>query len=127
MVILRKISYGSKTEEGSHAIALLASVTECAAILDIYSRLHLIEEIQYVEGRGWLLRVVAMLYSERSKTVNLDRFEYNQDGREARRARARVRARARFSSGSLNGYLEFSTSRSRDAPNSVCIHSIVNF
>lgn len=28
MVILRKICYGSKTEEGSHAIAILASVTE---------------------------------------------------------------------------------------------------
>lgn len=28
MVILRKICYGSKTEEGSHAIAMLASVTE---------------------------------------------------------------------------------------------------
>ena len=28
MVILRKISYGSKTEEGSHSIAILASVTE---------------------------------------------------------------------------------------------------
>ena len=28
MVILRKISYGSKTEEGSRSIAILASATE---------------------------------------------------------------------------------------------------
>jgi hypothetical protein len=32
MVILRKICYGSKTEEGSRAIALLASVTETLLI-----------------------------------------------------------------------------------------------
>ncbi len=41
----------------------------------------------------------------KTRTVIAGGSHVNQDGREARRARARVRARARFSSGSLNSYL----------------------
>jgi four helix bundle protein len=37
------------------------SATECASILDVCQRLVLIEECQYLEGRGLLLRLVAML------------------------------------------------------------------
>lgn len=37
------------------------SGTECAGILDICQRLHLVEKIRYEKGRELLLRIVAML------------------------------------------------------------------
>jgi four helix bundle protein len=37
------------------------SATECAAILDLCSRLELVEEAKHLKGRELLLRIVAML------------------------------------------------------------------
>ena len=37
------------------------SATECAAVLDLCSRLELVEEANHLKGREFLLRVVAML------------------------------------------------------------------
>ena len=37
------------------------SATECAGVLDLCSRLKLVEETQHLKGRELLLRIVAML------------------------------------------------------------------
>ncbi len=37
------------------------SATECAAVLDLCSRLELVEEAKHLKGREFLLRIVAML------------------------------------------------------------------
>ena len=46
------------------------SATECAGIFDICSRLQLIEEDRYAEGRQLLLRIVSMLTKMAQASTN---------------------------------------------------------
>lgn len=52
--------YSSNEKSRFYRIAK-RSATECAGILDVCSRLRLIEEAQHVKGRELLIRIVAML------------------------------------------------------------------
>ena len=51
----------SGNEKGRFYRMAKRSATECAAIFEICKRLNLINEIQYIQGRGLLIRIVSML------------------------------------------------------------------
>ncbi|MGZ5136017.1 MAG: four helix bundle protein [Flavitalea sp.] len=51
----------SANEKGRFYRIAKRSATECAAIFEICHRLELINEIQYSQAKGLLLRIVAML------------------------------------------------------------------